>query len=56
MAKKACGLVLVVEAGVTKWEVAKVAKKQLEDNNVNILGAILNKKKYYIPSFFYNKI
>jgi len=56
LAKKACGLVLVVEAGVTKWEVAKVAKKQLEDNNVNILGAILNKKKYYIPSFFYNKI
>jgi capsular exopolysaccharide synthesis family protein len=56
LAKKACGLVLIVEAGVTKWEVAKVAKKQLEDNNVNILGAILNKKKYYIPSFFYNKI
>jgi capsular exopolysaccharide synthesis family protein len=56
LAKMASGLILIVESGVTKWEVAKVAKKQLEDNNVNILGAILNKKKHYIPDFIYNKI
>lgn len=56
LAKMASGLILIVESGVTKWEVAKVAKKQLENNNVNILGAILNKKKHYIPDFIYNKI
>lgn len=47
------GLLLVLEAEGTRWEVAEAAKSALEIANVNILGAILNKREYVIPPAIY---
>jgi capsular exopolysaccharide synthesis family protein len=48
------GVVMVVEAEGTRWEVASAAKHNLETANANIFGAILNKREYYIPRAVYN--
>ncbi len=50
------GLIIVVEAEGTKWQVATLVKNNLEELNVRILGAILNKKRFYIPQFLYKFI
>ena len=43
------GVVMVVEAEKTRWEVAQSAKQRIEDGNGKILGVILNKRKFYVP-------
>ena len=50
------GVILVVHAEKTRWEVAQRVKEQLEMANANILGVLLNKKKYVIPRFIYNRM
>jgi Mrp family chromosome partitioning ATPase len=50
------GVVLVVHAEKTRWEVAQRVKEHLEMANTNILGVLLNKKKYVIPKFIYNRM
>lgn len=47
------GVVLVVESGKIRRQVATSAKKQLEEVGGKILGLVLNKRKYYIPEFIY---
>ena len=47
------GLFLVLEAENTRWEVAEAARTNLEMAHVNILGAILNKRDYFIPPSIY---
>jgi len=49
------GVILVVRAAKTRWEVAQKAKWQLEMTHSNILGVVLNRKKYIIPNFLYNR-
>lgn len=53
IAHKMDGLILVLNADVTRWEVAKAAKNDLESADVKILGAILNKKEFVIPQSIY---
>jgi len=50
------GVILVVEAERVRWEVAKSSKERLENMNANILGAILNKRRFHIPEWLYRKL
>lgn len=50
------GTLVVVECEKTKWEVLQFAVEKLTNSGANVLGVILNKRKYYIPSFLYSKI
>lgn len=53
LTSKVDGVILVLQAESTKWEVAQYAKRCLERANVSILGAILNRKEYFIPELIY---
>jgi protein-tyrosine kinase len=47
------GVVLVVEAEKTRWQVALSAKERIVKSGGNILGTVFNKRKYYIPRYIY---
>ncbi len=50
------GVILVVQAGRVRWEIAQKTKEQLELAHANILGVVLNRKKFIIPKFLYNRL
>jgi capsular exopolysaccharide synthesis family protein len=50
------GAVLVLWAEHTRWEVADEARRVLENTGTDILGAVLNRRKYHIPSFIYRRL
>ena len=50
------GLILVVQANGTRWEVARSAKRDLESAHVHVLGAILNKQQFIIPEAIYKRL
>lgn len=50
------GLVMVLEANVTRKEVAARAVDKLRDLNVNVLGAVLNKRTFPIPDSIYQRL
>jgi protein-tyrosine kinase len=56
LAKQVEGVILVVQAGSTRWEVAASAKKALLKVNPNLLGVVLNQRQYYIPEWIYRRI
>jgi Mrp family chromosome partitioning ATPase len=47
------GLILVVQANRTRWEVARSATRDLESAHIRVLGAILNKQQFIIPEAIY---
>jgi len=47
------GVVLVVEAESTRWQVALAVKEKIIKHGGNILGIVFNKRRYYIPQFIY---
>jgi capsular exopolysaccharide synthesis family protein len=50
------GIVLVVEAERTRWEVVSQAKRALEESGGRILGAVLNRQRYHIPPALYGRL
>jgi capsular exopolysaccharide synthesis family protein len=56
LASHSDGAILVVQAGETRREVVLEARQRLAQAKVNLLGAVLNKRKYYIPGFVYGKL
>lgn len=50
------GVVLVVQAEKTRWEVAQSAKDRLEKAGANILGVVLNDRRYHIPEWIYKRL
>lgn len=50
------GVVLVVEAEKTRWQVALAAKEKVIKHGGNILGVVFNKRRYYIPQFIYKHL
>ncbi len=50
------GVIMVVEAEKTRWEVANRAKEDLLHANSKILGVILNKKQMHIPDWLYKTL
>lgn len=47
------GVLLVLEAEETRWQVAIEARKRIESAGGKLLGAVLNRKTHYIPSWIY---
>lgn len=56
LCEKVDGVVLVVESGKLRRHVALRAKKELEDAGAQILGVVLNKRKYHIPDWLYKRL
>jgi len=50
------GVILVVEGGRTLRQSAKAAKQLLARASCNILGVFINKRRYYIPQFLYDRL
>jgi protein-tyrosine kinase len=50
------GIVLVVEAERTRWPVAENVRDRIKNSGGNILGIVLNKRRYYIPRWIYKKL
>ncbi len=50
------GVVLVIKAEQTKWEIAELAVSNVRKAGGVFLGAILNRRKFYIPKFLYGWI
>lgn len=53
---KVDGVVLVIESGKTRRQVAISAKKQLVEAGGRVLGVVLNKRRFYIPEFIYRRL
>jgi protein-tyrosine kinase len=56
LSPKVDGVILIVEAENTRWHVANDVKERVIKHGGNILGVILNKRKYYIPEFIYKRL
>lgn len=50
------GFVMVLEANATRKEVAQMAADNLRAANIQILGAVLNKRTFPIPDSLYKKL
>lgn len=46
-------VLLVMECEVTKWQVANTAAEKIKKAGGNLLGTVMNRRKFYIPRFFY---
>jgi len=56
LASQCDGAVLVVEAGRVRREVIQRCIQNLEATGANLLGVVLNKRKYPIPGFIYKRL
>lgn len=56
LSKNVDGVVLVVEAERTRWQVADKIKQRISEQGGNVLGVVLNKQRHPIPGFIYNRI
>jgi protein-tyrosine kinase len=45
-----------VEAEKTRWEVAEASRQRIIQGNGNVLGAVLNKRRYPVPDWFYKRM
>jgi|SaaInlStandDraft_7_1057024.scaffolds.fasta_scaffold12391_3 protein-tyrosine kinase len=46
-------VLFVVECEKTRWEVLEEATKKLKNVGGNVIGVVMNKRKYYVPRWFY---
>lgn len=53
---KVDGVILVVEAEKTRWQTVDKIKANIQAHEGKILGVVLNKRRYPIPNFIYNRI
>jgi protein-tyrosine kinase len=56
IASQVDGVILVVEAEKTGWQVALSVKEKITKHGGNLLGIVFNKRKYYIPQFIYKHL
>lgn len=56
MCRKMDGVILVLESGNTRREVAIKAKQELEEAGAKVLGVVLNRRKHYIPECIYKRL
>lgn len=50
------GVILVVEAEKTRWQVVENLKEKIENSGGNILGMVFNKRRFYIPESIYQRL
>ena len=53
---KVDGVILVLESGNARRQVAIKAKQELEEAGAKVLGVILNRRKHYIPEWIYKRL
>jgi capsular exopolysaccharide synthesis family protein len=56
LCSKMDGVVLVLESGNARRQVALKAKKEIEEAGGRILGVVMNRRKYYIPKWIYKRL
>lgn len=56
MAKRLDGLVMVLAAEKTRWEGGAQLIERLRAANINVLGAALNGKRFFIPKLIYKRL
>ena len=56
LCSKMDGVVLVIQSGNARRQVALRAKKEIEEAGGRILGIVINRRKYYIPNWIYNRL
>jgi len=49
-------VVLVLAAEETRWPVAERVKDNIERSGGRVLGIALNKRRYHIPAFVYQRL
>lgn len=50
------GVILVVCAEETRWEVAQAASQRLTQAGARLIGCVFNKRKYYMPKWLYENL
>jgi capsular exopolysaccharide synthesis family protein len=50
------GVVLVIQAGRTRWEVAEQAKRAVQESGARLLGAVLSRRRFHIPNALYARL
>jgi Mrp family chromosome partitioning ATPase len=50
------GVIIVLEAEKTRWPVVVSIKKRIMQNGGNVIGVILNKRRFYIPDWIYRRL
>lgn len=56
LSSKVDGVILVAECGRTRRKVVQKAKKDIKSSGGQLLGLILNKRKYHIPGWLYDRL
>jgi Mrp family chromosome partitioning ATPase len=56
IASKVDGVVLVLEPGKSRIQIAERAKMEIESAGGQLLGVILNRRKFYIPKWLYRML
>ncbi len=56
VAKKFDGLILIVQCERTKKQAINEVVKKIHQSGGRLLGVVLNKRRFYIPNFLYNRI
>lgn len=56
LAPETDGVVVVVEAEKTRWQVVGSLRTRIAMQGGTVLGVILNRRKHYIPSFIYQRM
>jgi Mrp family chromosome partitioning ATPase len=56
LAKHFNGIVLVVEAERARREVVKQSITKISRAGSTIFGVVLNKRRYYVPKWAYNRL
>ena len=50
------GVILIIRADYTRWEIVKEAERLLKESDIQIIGSILNRRKFFIPQWLYKKL
>ncbi len=53
---KVDGVVLVLGSGTTRRQVALKAKREIEEAGGKVLGVVLNRRKFHIPAWIYERL
>ncbi len=56
LSHKVDGVILVVEAESTRWQIVRHTKEKIELRGGNVLGVLFNKRRHYIPKFIYDRL
>ncbi len=50
------GVVMAIKAGVTSRESVALASKKIESAGGHLIGAVLNRKQFYLPGWLYKRL